>query len=284
MRIHEVLAEELDYVSAICLDPSVPLRWQEIMKPCMEERNKWLKAMIAKGLRVLVALDKPEAVAESLGLEVGKIKAKAKVVHGNVAVGLIEYVPIEFACEPVEGKDGLFINCIWVIPPFWRRGVARMLLENCLEKSRAYGGVSVLAYEGDRWFGFFPYMPAGFFEKFGFREVGREETRVLMYLDLGKNVKPKLIKARSVKVKESGKLVVDVFYSSQCPWSGWMVDKVKRGMKKYDAVVNAINADDRKIIEKYGLSRGIRINGVPVLKWMASLKEIELIVKQNMKC
>ena len=262
MRIHEVLTEELDYVSAVCLDPSVPLRWQEIMEPCMKERKKWLKAMMAKGLRVLVALDKPEAVAESLGLEVGKVKAKAKVVHGNVAVGLIEYVPIEFACEPVEGKAGLFINCIWVIPPFWHRGVARMLLENCLEKARAYGGGSVLAYKGDKWFGFFPYMPTSFFEKFGFREVGRERTRVLMYLDLGGNVKPKLIKARSVKVEKSDKLVVD---------------------EEVWCVVNAINTDDRKIIEKYGLSRGICINDVPVLKRMASLKEVELIVKQTMK-
>jgi GNAT superfamily N-acetyltransferase len=280
VRIHEVSSEELDYVSAVCLDPSVPPQWQEIMQPCMEERKKWLKVMIAKGLRVLVALDKPEAIAKSFGLSVDKVKAKAKVVCGNVALGLVEYVPIEFACESVEGKGGLFINCIWVLPSFGRRGIARMLLAKCIEKARAFGGVSVLAYEGDKWFGFFPYMPASFFEKFGFREADREGTRVLMHLDLGGNAKPKLIKARTIKAGKSGKLVVDVFYSSQCPWSGWMVAKVRRGMKKYGVVVNAFNTDDRRIIEKYGLSRGICINGVPVLKRMASLKEIESVIKQ----
>jgi hypothetical protein len=59
-----------------------------------------------------------------------------------------------------------------------------------------------------------------------------------------------------------------------------MVAKVRRGMKKYGVVVNAFNTDDRRIIEKYGLSRGICINGVPVLKRMASLKEIESVIKQ----
>jgi GNAT superfamily N-acetyltransferase len=278
MWIYEVSPNELEYVSAICLDPSVPLRWQKIMKPYMEERKKWLKAMMTKGLHVSVALDKPKSVAKHLGLDVGKVKAK--IVRGSLALGLIEYVPIEFACEPVEGEDGLFVNCIWVIPPLWHRNVGKALLERCIEKARAYDGVSVLAYEGDKWFGFFPHMPARFFERFGFKEVDRDGTRVLMHLDLGGNIEPKLIKMKTDSVKKSGKPTVDVFYSSQCPWSGWMVDKIKRGIRKYDVVVNTINTDDRKAIKKCGLSRGICMNGVPILKRMGSWKEIKAIVKQ----
>jgi len=76
-------------------------------------------------------------------------------------------------------------------------------------------------------------------------------------------------------------MVMDVFFNSQCPWSGWIVDKIKRNIKKYDAVVNAINTDDRKVIEEYGMSRGVCINGVPIVKRMASWKEIESIVKQT---
>ena len=278
MQICEVSPEELDFVSAVCLDPSVPRRWREIMEPCMGERKKWLRAMMAKGLRVSVALEKPRVVAKYLGSKIEN--AKAKAVRGSIAKGLIEYVPIEFACEPVKGASGLFINCIWVVPPFWRRGVARVLLERCIERARAYGGVSVLAYEGDKWFGFFPYMPASFFEKFGFKEVNRDGSRVLLHLNLGDDERPRLIKAKTRKTEKSDKLIVDVFYSSQCPWSGWMVDKVKCGMKKYGAVVNAVNRDDRAVIEEYGVSRGVCINGKPVLKRMASWKEIDFAAKQ----
>jgi len=278
LQICEVSPEELDFVSAVCLDPSVPRRWREIMEPCMVERKNWLKAMMAKGLQVSVALEKPEVVAKSLEPKIERVKAKA--VRGSIAKGLIEYVPVKFACEPVKGGSGLFINCIWVVLPFWRRGVARALMERCIEKARAHGGVNVLAYDGDKWFGFFPYMPASFFEKFGFKEVDRDGSRVLLNLTLGDGERPRLIKAKTRKVGESDKLVVDVLYSSQCPWSGWMVDKVKRGMKKYGAVVNAINTDDRTVIEEYGLSRGVCINGKPVVKRMASWKEIDFAVKQ----
>jgi hypothetical protein len=59
-----------------------------------------------------------------------------------------------------------------------------------------------------------------------------------------------------------------------------MVDKVKCGMKKYGAVVNTINTDDRAVIGEYGVSRGVCINGKPVLKRMASWKEIDFAVKQ----
>jgi len=77
-------------------------------------------------------------------------------------------------------------------------------------------------------------------------------------------------------------MVVDVLFNSQCPWSGW-ADKIKRNMKKYNAIVKAINTDDRKVIEEYGLSRGVYINGSPAIKRMASWKEIEPVVKQTMQ-
>ena len=60
------------------------------------------------------------------------------------------------------------------------------------------------------------------------------------------------------------------------------MDRIRQGMRKYDAVVNVINTDDRKIIKKYGLSRGVCINGAPVIRRMAPWKEIEPIVKQMM--
>jgi hypothetical protein len=153
-------------------------------------------------------------------------------------------------------------------------------MERFIEDAKAYGGASVLAYEGDKWFGFFPYMPTSFLEKFGFKQVDRDGRRVLLHLNLGCDEHPRLIEAKTRKVGQSDKLVVDVLYSSQCPWSWWMVDKVKRGMKKYGALVNAVNTDDRTVIEEYGLSRGVCINGKPVLKRMASWKEIDFAVKQ----
>jgi ribosomal protein S18 acetylase RimI-like enzyme len=276
MRINEVSLDELDYVAAVCLDPSIPPKWREAMQPCMLARREWLKKMMGKGLLVSVALENPRKAISSLGTKNTKFKDMA--VKGKFPEGLIEYLPIEYAPEPVRGRKSLFINCLWVVPPFWRRGVATALVKRAIEKGKARGGVTVLAYEGDKWFGFFQYMPAGFFRKFGFKEVDREGSRVLLHLDLGAAEQPSLILPKTRKLKNRG-LVVEVFFNSQCPWSGWMVDRIKRNMKKYDATINKINTDDRKAIEERGMSRGVSINGVPMIRRMASWKEIEALVK-----
>jgi GNAT superfamily N-acetyltransferase len=278
MQIREVSPDELDYVAAVCLDPSIPPKWREAMQPCMLARREWLKKMMSKGLQVSVALENPEKAISSLGTKNAKFKDMA--VKNNLPEGLIEYVPIEHAPEPVRGRKSLFINCLWIVPPFWRRGVATALVERAIEKGKAHGGVTVLAYEGDKWFGFFPYMPAGFFRKFGFKEVDRDGSRVLLHLDLSAGQQPSLIRPKTRKLK-SGRLAVDVFFSSQCPWSGWMVDRIKRNMKKYDATINTINTDDRKVIEEHGMSRGVCINGVPTVRRMATWTEIEALLKSR---
>jgi N-acetylglutamate synthase-like GNAT family acetyltransferase len=278
MQILDVSAEELDYVARLCLDPFMPPTWREAMQHAMDVRKEWLKNMMQKGLRILVALEKSDDVLRSFGARNRKIREL--VIRDKVPKGLIEYAPIESAPEPVKGGKSLFVNCVWVLSKFWNGGVAKSLMERFIEDAKAYGGASVLAYEGDKWFGVFPYMPVSFFEKFGFKEVDRDGSRVLLHLNLGSDEQPRLIDAKTRKVGKSGKLVVDVLYSSQCPWSGWMADKVKRGIKKYGAVVNAINTDDRAMIEEYGLSRGVCINGKPVIKRMASWKEIDSAVKE----
>ena len=194
MQIHEVSTEELDYVTVICLDPSVPSKWREAMKTAMDAQIQWLKTMMHKGLQISVALEKPENVINSLGPK--NAKFSEMTVHGNFPKGLIEYLPIEFAPEPVKGKKSLFIDCTWVLPPFWHTGVAKNLLERVIQNARHYGGVSVLAYEGDKWFGFFDYMPVNFFKKFGFKEASRDGSRVLLHLDLGADELPSLIYPR----------------------------------------------------------------------------------------
>nr|MDO8133048.1 GNAT family N-acetyltransferase [Candidatus Njordarchaeum guaymaensis] len=277
MEIRDVSPEELDYVAAVCLDPSIPRKWREAMKSAMGARKEWLLAMMSKGLQVSVAFGKPKEVIKSLSPKNAKFKEMA--TRSFFPEALIEYVPIEFASEPVMGGKSLFINCMWVVPPFWNRGVAKSLLERVIDMGKVTGGVSVLAYEGDRWFGFFPYMPASFFKKFGFKEVDRDESRVLLHLSLGADEQPKLIPAKCKKTERLGRMVVDVFFNSQCPWSGWMVGKIKQNTRRYDAIFNLVNTDDRKVVEEYGMSRGICIDGKPIIKRMASWKEIERFVK-----
>ena len=281
MRILNISPKELDYVAILCVDPSLPPKWRKEMEKPMEARKEWLKSMMKKGLQVLVALEKSENVLGSLNTKNQKIEELN--VQGKIPTGLIEYLPIEFALEPVKGENSLFIDCIWVFPSFWHSGIGKCLLKTIIENAKPYGGVSVLTYEGDKWFGYFPYMPVNFFKKFGFQEVDRDGSRVLLYFDLGAHNPPTLIPPKNKVINKGTKLVLDVFFNSQCPWSKWMLEKIKQNMEKYDAIVNEVNTDDRKVIEEYGMARGVYVNGEPLIKRMASWKEIEKIVKQELK-
>jgi len=211
---------------------------------------------------------------------------QVSVVFGGrqrrVPKGLVEYVPIEHAPEPVTGRNSLFMDCLWVVPPCWRHGYGSSLMRRFLEKAKAYGGATVLAYEGDKWFGFFAYMPADYFRKFGFKEVGRDGTRVLLHLDLGAHEKPVLeLPKRQGLVR--GCRCVEVLANSQCPWSGWMAEITEEKLAKQGMAVRAVNTDRPVTKIKYGLSRGVVVDGNPVVCRLASQREVESALKSVRK-
>ena len=251
LEFRKISTKELPYISYLCLW-GVGKKQKEAMKDHMEKRLRWIEEMFSKGLEIIVAL--------------GARKSKK---------GLIEYLPIEVAPEPVKGENSLFIDCIWVLPRFMKAGIGKRLMQHFLEDAKKVGGASVLAYEDDKWFGYFDYMPTSFFRQFGFEEVSREGTRVLLYLDLGAHMPPKLLTPKSHGVEKKGKTVIGVFCNIQCPWCGWMADEIVRNTKKSDVTIKLIKTDNRKTVEEFGLSRGISINGEPIIKRMASWKEIK---------
>lgn len=257
MEFRKITLDELPYVSYLCLW-GIRRKQKEAMKEHMEKRLQWIKEMMPKGLEIIAAF--------------GPRKSKR---------GLIEYLPVEMAPEPVKGKNSLFINCIWVLSRYSKRGIGNGLMQHFLREARKVGGATVLAYEGDKWFGYFDYMPAGFFRKFGFKEASKDGTRVLLHLDLGARKPPKLVPPKRRMIREKDKTVLDVFCNSQCPWCGWMADKIKENVKKHsDVTVSVISTDKRDVIEKFGMSRGIYINGEPIIKRMASWKEVKSALNQ----
>ncbi len=246
-----VTTKDLPHVSYLCLW-GVGKKQKAAMKEHMERRLTWIEEMFQQGLEIVVAL--------------GPRKSRK---------GLIEYLPIDVAPEPVKGQDSLFLNCIWVLPRFQKAGLGKRLMHHFLNRAKKVGGASVLAYEGDKWFGYFNYMPTTFFNRFGFKEVSRDETRVLLHLDLGAQRTPELLLPQSQRITKKARTAVDVFCNSQCPWSGWMADEVSRNAKSSSIMLRRICTDSRETIEEVGLARGISINGRPVIKRMAAWKEIK---------
>ncbi len=59
-----------------------------------------------------------------------------------------------------------------------------------------------------------------------------------------------------------------------------MTDKTERNVKGSGITVNVINTDSRDTIEKFGMARGVSINGKPVIKRMAAWKEIKSVLER----
>ncbi len=76
-------------------------------------KKEWLKARFPEGL-VFKRLD-----------ERGKV--------------FIEYLPVENAWKPLEGRGSMVINCLWVSGKFKGRGLSSLLLEECLADAREKG-------------------------------------------------------------------------------------------------------------------------------------------------
>ena len=258
MEFRKIAVNEFPYVSYLCLW-GVSRKQKEAMKEHMEKKLKWIEEMMSKGLEIIVAL--------------GPRKSKK---------GLIEYLPIEIAPEPIEGENSLFINCVWVLPRHWKKDIGKRLMQCFLKDAKKVGGSTVLTYEGDKWFGYFEYMPAKFFRKFGFEEASRDGNRLLLHLDLGAHQLPRLLMPKRREIEKGDMKTLDVFCNSQCPWCGWMIDRIKKNITKYPNVkVNVINTDSRETIRKFGIARGVSIDGKPLINRMATWKEIESTLEKE---
>ena len=278
MKIRELKTDELDYAVLPCVDPG----FRRTMKQGISLRREFLKRMKKEGLSVLGALEDVTREEKIDYPGVGKVKVKNLSMSGRIPAGLIEYVPIEKTIFPVTGENLAFIHCIWVIPPYWKKGVAQALMENFVAKTSYLSGSAVIAYEGESWWGFFDYMPKWFFAKFGFKEVDRSGKSVLMLKNYGNAKPPVLTLAPCTSTPEGQghgsriKGQVEFFWSTQCPYSWWvakLLDKEFRKATKFESKL--INTDKRETVQKFGLTFGLRINGNAIFNRMASWDEVK---------
>jgi GNAT superfamily N-acetyltransferase len=276
MEIRELKADELDYAVLPCVDPS----FRVTLGQGMNLRKEFLKRMKREGLSVIVAL---EELGEQESIDypgVGEVKTKDLSFKGKMPVGLIEYTPIEKTIFPVRGENLAFIHCIWVITPFWRKGVGQALMESFMEKTSHLSGVAVIAYEGESWWGFFDYMPKWFFDKFGFKEVNRNGTSVLMFKNYQKARAPEFIPSQPDSTSDQKTKEVELFWSTQCPYSWWVAKLLEKELyKNPEYQSKLINTDKREVAQKYGLTFGLKINGKIIFNRIPSWEEVQQALK-----
>jgi len=145
MQIRELKKDEFDFATIPGADPG----FRKTLKQGMSLRKEFLKKMMEKGLSILVALEDKGKEEKMDYPGVGEVRTKDLSLKGKIVAGLIEYLPIEETNFPVLGKNLAFIGCIWVTPPFWKKGVPTSLMETLLKRAhlRNFSGAAVITYE-----------------------------------------------------------------------------------------------------------------------------------------
>lgn len=151
----------------------------------------------------------------------------------------IEYEPIETAWVPIEGKNYEYIYCLWVAGSFKGKGIAKELLEYCINDSKEKGmsGICTLTSKKKK-----PFIgDKKFFEHYGFKVVDTIEDYELLTLQFDNKETPKFNdNARSMSIDNND---FTIYYSPECPYVRRQVNELTEYSKNNDFKINFVKVD-----------------------------------------
>ena len=180
------------------------------------------------------------------GVDKKKEWIKSKLKDGHVFRKLnargkifIEYEPIETAWVPINGKNYMYIYCLWVAGSFKGKGIGKELLEYAIEdaKSKKMSGVCTLVSQKKK-----PFIgDKNFFEHYGFKVVDTINDYELMALSFDDKDTPKFSDtARNMEIDSED---FTIYYSNECPYVEYEVKELTDYAKDKNIKLNFIKID-----------------------------------------
>lgn len=126
----------------------------------------------------------------------------------------IEYLPLEEAWVPIVGDDLMHINCLWVSGKYQGQGLAKKLLEACIEDCRKQKKHGITVISAKRKMPF--VMDYKFLIKHGFISIMSLDKYELMYLSLDSQAVQPSFTIKEMTCEEGGLVL---YYSHQCPFT-----------------------------------------------------------------
>lgn len=182
-------------------------------------------------------------------------------------VGFAYGMPAELSPWGPMGSGFWVIPCLVVSAGAKGQGVGRMLVEAVEETARSRGAVAVVvpAFTWDFWF-----MPASYFERLGYRCAARRGQEAAMARALGREGARlpdiRLLEPNPRFEPVAGRVAIDLFYNSFCQTSDIEAQRVREVAAEFGEAVLLREhcADQRPILEKYQIARGIFVNGTEI--------------------
>lgn len=232
MRIVDLTPDNVDESISLCIGSKPGF------EQAREEKRRWLEGRLPTRVGAKLAYD------------------------DDSLAGMLEYSPIEYTPFPVVGNNLLHIHCLWILPRFQKKGLAKELMKSLVRQAEKQGrrGISVVAH--DTTF----FMPVSFFTNNKFRTVDRRNNSQLMWRELTETSvsdPPRFVSTSFTPTTAANKVGVDVLYCSQCPWTIKSRERMARVTKEFGKEIKTrmVRTDDRKVMEDIGEISGVFVDG-----------------------
>lgn len=153
----------------------------------------------------------------------------------------IEYIPAEYAWAPIEADGYMYIDCLWVSGQFKGQGYSNLLLEECINDSKAKGKKGLAILSSKKKMGFM--ADPKYLKYKGFQTADTANSYFeLMYLPFNKNAEKPCFK-HHIKETEQRNLQNGfmLYYTSQCPFTAKYVPILEDMAKKKNVDFHAIH-------------------------------------------
>ena len=155
----------------------------------------------------------------------------------------IEYIPAEYAWNPIEADGYLYIDCLWVSGSFKGHGYSNDLLDACIADGREQGkkGLCILSAAKKK-----PFLADPKYLKYkGFTVCDEADNGVQLWaLSFAADAEKPCFRdcARHPHVDEQGYVL---YYTNQCPFNAKYVPIVEQTAKEHGVSFRAIRLCSR---------------------------------------
>lgn len=157
----------------------------------------------------------------------------------------IEYIPAEYAWNPIDAEGYMYIDCLWVSGKFKGHGYSNDLLDGCISDSKKKGktGICILSAAKKK-----PFLADPKYLKYkGFEVADEADNGIqLWYLPFsGHDVKVPSFKdcAKHPYVSKPGYVL---YYTSQCPFNAKYVPVIEQTAEEHGIQFTAIHINSRE--------------------------------------
>ena len=156
----------------------------------------------------------------------------------------IEYIPAEYAWAPIQAEGYMYIDCLWVSGQFKGHGHSNLLLNACIEDSKAKGKKGLVVLSSRKKMGFL--SDPKYMEYKGFKTADISDPYFeLLYLPFEEGAEqPRFhstVREHSALPKEFA-----LYYTNQCPFTAKYVPVLEEMARARSAVFQAVHIQTRE--------------------------------------